>query len=183
MKVLHFFTFLVGAHTIGRVRPPRNRVAAPPRAWDRHSACAARCNGAAGHSEKEAGVGRGRRRGLGGREGAAGPGAPFLGRFSAVHAVHLGRLGSGLNSKTASGNAKWLSGSLSGVVRGRKSRGHDRKKRGEGPEETVLVPQRSRILHGRRGIHRRDVFRLLECTYYISIPLSREGSVRVTGAG
>ena len=45
-----------------------------------------------------------------GREGAAGPGAPFLGRFSAVHAVHLGRLGSGLNSKTASGNAKWLSG-------------------------------------------------------------------------
>ena len=30
-----------------------------------------------------------------GREGAAGPGAPFLGRFSAVHAVHLGRLRSG----------------------------------------------------------------------------------------
>ena len=33
-----------------------------------------------------------------GRRGAAGPGAPFLGRLSAVHAVHLGRhngLGSG----------------------------------------------------------------------------------------
>ena len=30
-----------------------------------------------------------------GREGAAGPGAPFLGRFSAVHAVQVGALGRG----------------------------------------------------------------------------------------
>ena len=46
-----------------------------------------------------------------GREGAAGPGAPFLGRFSAVHAVHFGRLGSGLNSSDDGRvNVKWLSG-------------------------------------------------------------------------
>ena len=57
-------------------------------------------------------MGRGRRRGLSeGREGAAGPGAPFLGRFSAVHAVHLGRLGSWLNSSDDGRvNVKWLSG-------------------------------------------------------------------------
>ena len=87
---------LIGGDWAGR--RAYHREGAPPaepcggtaaRLRDWHSACAARCNGAAGHSE--GGVGRGRRRaGSEGREGASGPGAPFLGRFSAVHAVHLG---------------------------------------------------------------------------------------------
>ena len=63
-----------------------HREGAPPaetcggtaaRLRDWRSACAARCNGAAGHSE--GGVGRGRRRGLGGARGGCRAGRTLLG--------------------------------------------------------------------------------------------------------
>ena len=75
---------LIGGDWAGR--RAYHREGAPPaetsggtaaRLRDWHSACAARCNGAAGHSE--GGVGRGRRRGLGGARGGCRAGRTLLG--------------------------------------------------------------------------------------------------------